>query len=108
MIENVLVVDDSLTCKTIIMRILTEEFKLTNDQITYASNGREALDQLEENQYSIVFMDWYMPYMSGLEAITSIRTRDQKTPIIMITSEFDQEAVSKAIQAGANNYIVKP
>ncbi len=105
---TVLIVDDSLTSRLMSARILMEHLGLPEDNIFQATQGQEALDMLQKQTFSLILMDWYMPGLSGLETIQSIRAAGVQTPIVMVTSEADQSAVISAIQAGANNYVIKP
>ncbi len=75
-----------------------------------AVDGRLALETLRGNRVDLVIADWNMPNMSGLDFLREARN-DEKTkniPFIMLTAEATEDAVIKALQAGANDYIVKP
>jgi two-component system chemotaxis response regulator CheY len=75
-----------------------------------AEDGRQALLKLQQDTFSFVIADWNMPNMSGLELLKAIRQDPalKDLPILMVTAEAKKENVVKAIQSGANNYIVKP
>jgi two-component system, chemotaxis family, chemotaxis protein CheY len=53
-------------------------------------------------------MDWNMPEMAGIDAVKAIRGKGSKTPIVMVTTEAEKRRVIEAIQAGINDYLVKP
>jgi two-component system chemotaxis response regulator CheY len=102
-----LIVDDMSTMRKII-RIILAQLGYTN--VDEAENGKEALAKLRTGNYQFVLLDWNMPEMDGLETLKAIRA-DEKLkdiPVIMVTAEAKKENVLTAIQAGANNYIVKP
>jgi two-component system chemotaxis response regulator CheY len=102
-----LVVDDMSTMRKIIRTILAQ---LGYTNVDEAENGKEALAKLRVGSYQFVLLDWNMPEMDGLEALKAIRA-DEKLkdiPVIMVTAEAKKESVLTAIQAGANNYVVKP
>jgi two-component system chemotaxis response regulator CheY len=102
-----LVVDDMSTMRKIIKTILAQ---LGYTNVDEAENGKEALAKLRVGNYQFVLLDWNMPEMDGLETLKAIRA-DEKLkdiPVIMVTAEARKENVLTAIQAGANNYIVKP
>lgn len=102
-----LIVDDMSTMRKIIRTILAQ---LGYTNVDEAENGKEALAKLRTGNYQFVLMDWNMPEMDGLETLKAIRA-DEKLkdiPVIMVTAEAKKENVLTAIQAGANNYIVKP
>jgi len=102
-----LVIDDSRTVRTIIRKILTE----VGLEVVEAGNGREGLDQLQRiSDVDLVLIDWNMPEMNGLEfiqAVRSDRTFDA-VRIMMVTNETEQGQVIRALEAGANEYLMKP
>jgi two-component system chemotaxis response regulator CheY len=102
-----LVVDDMSTMRKIIKTILAQ---LGYTNVDEAENGKEALAKLRVGNYQFVLLDWNMPEMDGLETLKAIRADEKlkNIPVIMVTAEARKENVLTAIQAGANNYIVKP
>lgn len=104
---KVLVVDDSAIMRRVIMGILNS-MNISNDNIEEAADGCEAVDKASSKEYSVILMDWNMPNMLGIDAVRNIRASGNKTPILMVTTEGERTNVITAIQAGANNYLVKP
>lgn len=106
--KTALVVDDSKIMRNIVKNIFAD-LKIPCHYLE-ASNGKEALTQLESNPVNIVFLDWNMPEMDGLELLKKVRTMPQYTnlPVIMVTSEAAKYSVVEALQAGATDYIIKP
>ncbi|MBN2811595.1 MAG: response regulator [Spirochaetales bacterium] len=106
--KTVLVVDDS----RIMRNIVKNTFSSMNIPCVFieASNGREALEQLEKNVVHLVLLDWNMPELSGLDFLKKIRAMDKfKTlPVIMVTSEAARYNVIEALKNGATDYIIKP
>ena len=103
----ILIVDDSPTMRRIIKNTLERiGFKASYE----AENGKEALDQLALNPINFVITDWNMPEMNGLEFVTALRNTPEysKMPVLMITTRGMKEDVLQAVQAGVNNYVVKP
>ena len=108
---KVLLVEDNELNTEIAVRIL-KSFGLNVD---HAGNGKEAVDIFEasrEGQYGAILMDIQMPVMDGYDATRAIRalTRpDAKTiPIVAMTADAFEESVSKAKEAGMDDYITKP
>ncbi len=68
----------------------------------------EKLDCLGSPDLALV--DWNMPEMNGLEFVRSVRanSRFDHVPLMMVTTETDMERVSSALEAGANEYVMKP
>lgn len=104
---KVLVVDDMSTMRRIMKNILKQ---LGFANMEEAENGQEALQKLRADTYGFVVSDWNMPVMPGIEMLRAIRA-DEKLkhiPVLMVTAEAQKENLIEAIQAGVNNYVVKP
>lgn len=105
---RVLIVEDnninSLLAKTLIKKILP------NSKITTVSNGQEAIEQFEVEQFDIIFMDIQMPLMNGYEATKVIRTMDhgKSIPIIALTAGTVIGEKEKCLEIGMNDYVSKP
>ena len=104
---RLLVVDDFSTMRRIIKNILLE---IGYHNVEEAEDGNAALQKLRNGKFDFVITDWNMPNMSGLELLTAIRQDPalSATPVLMVTAEAAKENVISAVQAGVNNYIVKP
>ncbi|QEC68254.1 response regulator [Panacibacter ginsenosidivorans] len=84
--------------------------QLTNEGYTLSINtdGREALEALESFKPDLIITDILMPFTSGLDLISVVRSSGNKVPILVL-SAMDQEAtVLEALTLGANDYISKP
>jgi two-component system chemotaxis response regulator CheY len=104
---RVLVIDDSRTVRIIIRQALAE----AGLDVIEAANGREGLDQLRaHDDVDLVLVDWNMPEMNGLEFVQAVRAQRSYDPvrIMMVTTETEQEQVVRALNAGANEYLMKP
>lgn len=106
--EKAMVIDDSRA----IRRILGKDLQSLGFEVSEASNGVEALDRLKEQDGEIrLFMvDWNMPEMNGLELVTELRSdqRYGEASIVMVTTETALDQMVAALEAGANEYIMKP
>jgi len=106
---KILIVDDSNTTRKILRKILTAA-GIT--QIDEAGDGAEAWAKLEVGGagYGLVFCDWHMPVMDGLQLLLKVREHQltHSLPFIMTTAERKKAEVEKAVLAGATWYIVKP
>ncbi|HSZ65562.1 MAG TPA: response regulator [Xanthobacteraceae bacterium] len=100
----VLVVDDSLTVRNIVVKSLRN---LGFSDVDAAEDGKLALERMREKQYGLLISDWEMPNMSGEDFLKTVR-RDpkcMKMPIIMITGTTTR---GTSWLAGANAYLQKP
>ena len=106
--KTILVVDDSRIMRNIVKNTFAE-LKIPC-QYLEAEDGKKAYHLLETNKIDLVFLDWNMPEMDGLEFLKKVRSMpDYKDlPIIMVTSESAKYNVVEALQHGATDYIVKP
>jgi len=102
-----LVIDDSRTVRMIIGQTLRE----LGIEVLEAGDGSEALDQIKENpDVDLMLVDWNMPKMNGIDFIRAVRSQPafDSARILMVTSEAQSDHVTEAIQAGANEYLMKP
>lgn len=104
---KVLVVDDAATMRRIVRSLLRE---LGIKNVREAEDGEMALEDLKRQRADLVVSDWAMPRMTGIELLRAIRqdTALKDTPVLMVTAESKKENIMEAVQAGVNNYIVKP
>jgi two-component system chemotaxis response regulator CheY len=102
-----LVVDDSKTVRMILTRLLKE---VGFRSVAQAGDGREALDHLRDSPPELVLVDWNMPVMSGLEFLVEMRSHRlyDNIAVVMVTTESEMPQVVQALEAGANEYVMKP
>ena len=82
-------------------------------EITHVENGEQALSQIAQNSYDLVFMDLHMPVMDGVTAIERIRdgqAGDDKTnqKIVVLSADGQDEVRQNALKIGADDYLTKP
>lgn len=101
-----LVVDDSATMRRIVVNSLN---RLGHEETVEAGDGTEALHAFGP-AIGCIITDWNMPNMNGIDFVREIRSRPdgKHVPILMVTTRSVREDILAAIEAGVNNYIVKP
>ena len=102
-----LVIDDSRAMRAILKNILFE----AGFDVAEACDGQEGLDVLQQIESpDLILVDWNMPKMNGLEFITCVRANVhyQKIKILMVTTETEMTNVVKALELGADEYVMKP
>lgn len=106
---HALVVDDSGIMRKMVMRSLTQA-NLAQFTFTEAEDGLDALEKFGQNEVGIMFVDWNMPNMSGIDFIKKVRGIEKThTPTVMVTTESTMGKVEEALdQAGVDTFIVKP
>lgn len=106
--HKALVVDDSRTIRKILATTLEE----IGFEVLEAENGRDALEVLEAEKAAVplILLDWDMPEMNGLEMLKRLRQNPEFSwmVVVMVTVEADMEHIVEALDAGANEYVMKP
>ena len=105
--KKVLVVADSVAIRQIIKKNLKE---LGFSELIEAENGAAGLKKAGEEPVDLIVSGWNMPNMTGLEFLKAVRADAdlKRIAFIMVTSEADKEKIMEAVQAGVNQYLVKP
>ncbi len=104
--KTCLVVDDSKMIRRVACRILREmQFEPVE-----AGNGQEAMDMCEAHMPDAILLDWNMPVMDGLSFLKALRGQPggDKPVVLFCTAERDVVKISEALDAGADEYIMKP
>ena len=102
-----IIVDDSRAMRSILRRVLIEN----GFEVVEAGDGRQALEQLAAvGPVDLAVLDWHMPVMSGFELLCEVRSRPEldSMAIMMVTTESENVKVQSALDAGANEYVMKP
>ena len=104
--KSCLVVDDSKVIRKVARRILEE----LDFSIEEAVDGQDALDACDKSMPDVVLLDWNMPILDGLEFLKALRARKvEKQPLVVFcTTENDMSHIRTAMEAGADEYIMKP
>lgn len=104
--RSCLIVDDSKVIRMIARKIMQSlDFGAIE-----AANGREALEVCKRGMPTVVLVDWTMPEMGGIDYVKALRRLPggDAPVVIFCTTETDVEHIRAAIEAGANEYIMKP
>ncbi len=106
--SKALVVDDSKAIRMILARTLRE----LGFEVHEAGNGREALEVIASlgMDVTLVLADWNMPEMNGFELLKQLRQNPRLASLIvvMVTTETEMDHMAAALEAGANEYVMKP
>jgi DNA-binding response OmpR family regulator len=103
---KILVVDDNADNRNVLVRRLSKQ----GYDITQADGGRMALMAIETDTPDLVLLDHMMPDMNGLDVLRTLRTSHTvaELPVIMVTAYSAEETIVAALEAGANDYVLKP
>ena len=103
-----LVVDDSRAIRTILSKTLKE----LGFEVCEAANGKEALEviEAEKTALTLILLDWNMPEMNGLDLLKRLRENPKLSSlvVVMVTAETELDHIAEALEAGANEYVMKP
>jgi CheY-like chemotaxis protein len=103
-IKKILIVDDEINvCKSIRQAILSDNY-----EVDVAFSGEEAIQMDTQKHYDLIITDLMMPGISGMELLTSIKTKRPESHIIMVTGYPTIKTAIQAIKVGAFDYIPKP
>ncbi|MBJ6760884.1 response regulator transcription factor [Myxococcaceae bacterium JPH2] len=100
----ILVVEDEVRVRAFLERGLSEEGFL----VRVCSSGDEARDLLRDGRFDLVLLDWMIPGLSGLDLLQALRARQDITPVLMLTARDAVADRIAALNAGADDYLVKP
>ena len=108
--QRILIVDDSVTMRKIIKRVLRQS-GLDIEEFLEASDGIEALELVGAHpDIGLIVSDVNMPRMDGVAFVEAIRARQGtgRIPVVMITGMFSEGRVREAMDAGADGWVPKP
>jgi two-component system chemotaxis response regulator CheY len=104
---NILVVDDSMAMRLIVMKTLREAGFEGHD-IEQAADGEIALEKIKEDMPDLILCDWNMPNMTGPELLQVLTDENMKPTFGFVTTEATSEMLTKANDLGADFLIAKP
>ncbi len=104
--KTCLVVDDSKVIRKVARHIL----ETLNFNVTEAGDGREALDSCLQSAPDVILLDWNMPVMSGMDFLRALRESkvSHRPKVVFCTTENGMAYIRAAIEAGADEYVMKP
>ena len=103
-----IVVDDSKTMRTLLRGVLREA---VFDVVAEAETGRDALDALARTgPVELMLLDWNMPVMNGYDLLVEVRSNSKlsRMRMMMVTTETEASQILRALDAGADEYLIKP
>lgn len=102
---NLLILEDDKDQAQLLKRWLLEK----GHEVTHAPTGREFLDFFKANTFDLAILDWHLPDISGIDVLRYVREKMQSNiPIIFATQKNEEEDIVRALNTGADDYLVKP
>ena len=105
---TILIVEDASLMRLRLREILTNDLNVEPENIHEVANGHEALQKYRTINPDYVFLDIYMPGISGVETVAELKKIDSDAYVIMMTASSDRRTVVNCIRNGAKDYIKKP
>lgn len=104
--KNIIIVEDDLPS----IRYYETLLKNSGAEVTICHTGKEFIDYLstEDKTIDLIFMDFLIPLINGIECVRILRKERKNTPVIMITAYSSEQAKTEAYIAGCNEYLLKP
>jgi CheY-like chemotaxis protein len=104
---RVLVVDDSLTIRAMLRRVLAQDLGC---EVTEAANGLDALEHLGRQRFDLMVLDMTMPIMDGIETLQAVRssTAHARLPVVMLSGTKGEAEVRRVVELGITEYLTKP
>ena len=104
--HNILIVDDELPIRTMLQYALSK----ADFEISEAEDAKKTQEIINQKMPNLVLLDWMLPNMSGVAFAKTLKQNPhtQDLPIIMITAKADEDSVIMGLEAGADDYIIKP
>jgi two-component system, chemotaxis family, chemotaxis protein CheY len=105
--KNCLIVDDSTVVRKVARRIMEE----LDFAVLEAEDGAQAIKSCRDNMPDLIFLDWAMPVMDGVEFLAALRKNEaggDKPKVVFCTTENDVGQIAKAMRAGADDFLMKP
>lgn len=103
---KILIADDDAELRVVLLSMLGDQH-----DVTVATDGREALERLERDDYDVAILDWMMPGLDGTDVVRSLRNPENPNrdlPVIVVTAKSDRQAREASYRAGADSFMTKP
>ncbi|HZZ12100.1 MAG TPA: response regulator [Paraburkholderia sp.] len=101
----IVIADDSLLARKVLTKALPADWEV---ELSYASNGREALDLYRAGRASVMFLDLTMPDMTGYQVLEALQHEDLNTFVIVVSADVQPMAQARVRALGAVAFIAKP
>lgn len=95
--------DNELILRTIEHKLLKEGY-----EIVLTRNGKDAIEKIKEIDFDLIITDIMMPFASGIEILSEMKSIGKTTPVIILSSMGQEEVVVEAFDLGASDFMIKP
>ncbi len=92
----------------VVLKTMEVALRLEGAEVQLANNGEKALSFLASEQYDLVFSDIHMPYATGADVLEYVKAHKISTPVVIISSDNEEEVVAMAKKMGVHTFLSKP
>ncbi len=103
-LPNILIVDDEQQLTTPLYRVLSNE----DYDVEVANDGLKAIELVNQKDYDLLILDWMLPFVSGIEICSQLRSQGKTTPVLFLTAKDTIDDRVLGLDTGADDYLVKP
>ena len=100
----------ALVCEDdkVVLKVIEVAMAEEGSEATLVNNGQKALDLLAQHEYDLIITDIHMPYANGDAVLNFVHNERERKPVIMISSDSEEEVVSMALKSGVRSFVSKP
>ncbi len=102
----ILIAEDNRQNQRVIQILINQKYPLL--ELFFVSNGKELLEEMDQQEYDLILLDIGMPVMDGYQAVRKIRENGSDIPVVALTANAMGEDEQKCLEAGCDGYISKP
>lgn len=102
---RVLIIEDEVKIARNITRVMDDQYSWAVD---ISTDGEDGLHLALTNPYDLIILDIGLPIINGIEILKQLRDKGKKTPVLILTARDDKQDIVNGLEAGADDYIVKP
>jgi DNA-binding NtrC family response regulator len=104
LMDRILLIDDDEG----LIHFLSRFFQRKGYEVTSCLNGKSAIEVISQNNFDLILLDYKMPELNGIETLKIIKTKQVKTPVIIMTAYGNTDLAIEAMKSGAYDYLIKP
>ena len=102
-LKKILIAED----EKLMAKALDAQFARAGFKTAVANDGESALECLDKEKFDLILLDILMPKMTGLDVLKALRSRNDRTPVIILSNSSKEETIKEAERLGAAKYFVK-
>ena len=102
--RRVLIIEDDKNVRVLLRRLLERKYRMS---VLEAEDGIQGMEIYKKENPKMIFLDINMPNMNGMEFLTSLRSQDTETPVVVMSGFSEKDCVEKMMKLGVTDYMIK-